>query len=126
MKQRAIYFTKTNAVVLKNSDIDKKIKNLLINPDLTYVVGIPPHHWVFKDGEIVAMNAEEKSHRENTINEIGVINDYQLTTDEIEEESKEIQAIVEKTQDAPKFGSKMLIAILVSGIILGYILRGVI
>lgn len=92
MKRRALFFTETNAVVIKEDDIDSNIKNLVINPDLSFVRGVPPQHWKFQDGKIVPMNKEEKGHRENLINEIGIISKPELI-EALDAESVETQKL---------------------------------
>lgn len=126
MKQRAMFFTKTNARVLKNSDIDKKIKNLVINPDLTLVSGVEPQYWIFKEGKIVAMNAGEKAERDMQIIDNGIINDPEYTEDEIEYESDDIAKEVVKIQNSKPISGKLLIAVGLLAFIIGFILRGII
>ena len=105
-----MYFTKTNAKVLKGDAIDTRIVNLIVNPDLTKVSGIVPHHWIFKDGEIVSMNAEEISHRENLINEVGVINEP-TRLDDIADKVAQAADVIMERQESKKFDIKTLIIV---------------
>ena len=116
MKQRAMYFTKTNAVVLKNSDIEKNIKNLIINPELKYVGSTPPHYWILKEGKIVTMNKQEKEERDMLIQENGVVNDPEYVT-----EFFDYHAFNTK-----QFTNKLMISIGILAFIIGFILRGII
>lgn len=36
------------------------VSNVVINPDLSKLIGIPPHHWKLSDGQIVEMSDAEK------------------------------------------------------------------
>lgn len=48
MKNKVVVFTQNNARILVNPqqiDVFYKRNNALVNPDLTFVEGVEPHHW---------------------------------------------------------------------------------
>jgi len=110
MPKKAVYFTKTNARILSNDAIDDRIKNLVINPDLSSVAGVPPHHWVLKEGKIAPMNKEEIAQREMLIHECGVINEPEYIG-EIHLKSDAVARIIEEAQGSKKFDIKMLVIV---------------
>lgn len=80
--KKLVVFTKTNARILHNPDSDlfKKLSNypnVIINPNLERVDGVPPHFWKFKDGEVFAMDDNEKEARIKEIEKYGVDNTIQ-------------------------------------------------
>jgi hypothetical protein len=128
LKNKAVFFTKTNARVSKDANDFMFIKNCIINPDLSKVSGVAPHHWTIKDGEIVAMNKEEISHRENLIHEVGIINDAQYIEKDtivVKEGILEKETIVEK-KSKPIGMLLMLMCGIVLGIVINhYFLKGI-
>lgn len=61
-KQFAVVFTRTNSRVIRYQDIKEigDLGNVVVNPDLSMVRGVPPHFWTLIDGHIIPMNEEQK------------------------------------------------------------------
>lgn len=74
-----VVFTENNARILKNpSNFEdlKTLKNVLVDPKLDEVSGLPPHFWKLQEGRIVAMNADEQKTRLEHIEQNGLKNHY--------------------------------------------------
>lgn len=77
---RVVVFTKNNARVLINPPhlgALKKRHNVLINPDLTRVLGCPPHLWKIVKGEIWPMGHAERLARERVLELTEADNDHE-------------------------------------------------
>jgi len=62
-KTQVVVFTSNNARILVNPpNVDEFLgkPNAFINPDLSEVIGTPPHFWKVVDGKIVPMSRPEK------------------------------------------------------------------
>jgi hypothetical protein len=62
-KTRVIVFTANNARILtnpENVEAFRDMPNAFVDPDLSEVVGLPPHFWKVVDGKIVSMTRPEK------------------------------------------------------------------
>lgn len=76
-KTKLVQFTSNNARILVNASASE-YPDALVNPDLSAVKGVPPHHWKQdKQGRIVPMNPFEKAIRKNTHLKRGVDNDVE-------------------------------------------------
>jgi hypothetical protein len=77
VKNLCVVFTHNNARVIQTEDISRvhEYENVVINADLSYVAGVPPHFWKFENGFIVPMNHDEKKARLENIIKKGVDND---------------------------------------------------
>lgn len=87
-----VLFTDNNARILRNPinlDYLKTLDNVLINPDLSKVAGIPPHFWVKEGDSVRAMTTLEKVERAEHHEVNGVAN-------EIHKKSEPEQIIIEK------------------------------
>lgn len=112
-KQCVVVFTRNNARIYYTDDVTRlhNLSNLIINPDLSYVDGTPPHFWKMDQGCLVPMNDQEKHQRILDIETTGIDNDpsqkekvlayEQKRHEEIEqekiskqEEQKKIQSLV--------------------------------
>lgn len=62
MKHIIVTFTPTSAVIRKTDDLSKEaiMPNVVVDPELGHLVGIPPHYWKLKNGKIVEMTLNEK------------------------------------------------------------------
>lgn len=72
-----ILFTENNTRILQNPDDLAQYRNnpnAIIDPDLSEVVGTPPHLWKLLDGKVVQMHKYEAAKRINHIETFGVIN----------------------------------------------------
>ncbi len=54
-KEFAVVFSENGARIVKGPEVDRyrDSHNAVINPDLSSVMGVPPHRWALVDGEIV-------------------------------------------------------------------------
>lgn len=75
-KNTAVIFTRNNARIVKFTDFDsiKEYANVVLNPNLTLVKGVPPHFWTLEDGFIIPMNDDQKSIRIKQIESMGIDN----------------------------------------------------
>lgn len=75
--KKAVAFTPNNARVFHGSVEDiSHMQNVIVNPDLSQVEGIPPHHWKMNiHGKIVKMTDEEKAQRDEHHKTHGIMND---------------------------------------------------
>jgi hypothetical protein len=75
-KDRVVLFTPNNARILKGPDAApfKGHPDALVNPDMSKVYGIPPHHWKRRGSEIVPMDLAEREERDRVIARFGVKN----------------------------------------------------
>ena len=77
---RVVVFTKNNARIVNEPSHHEmveysKMKNVLINPDLSKVAGVAPHYWTIgHQNSIVEMSDEEKKVRDQHIATFGAIN----------------------------------------------------
>ena len=76
-----VVFTKHNARVLKGKRLDKDYskENVLLDPDLSLVHGVPPQYWKREGDRIIEMSPEEKRIRDTRIKFFGTqcdIEDY--------------------------------------------------
>lgn len=72
---RCVVFTSNTALVLSNpGNLDDlaKYPNVVIDPDLSKVLGIPNTFWKLDNGKIVPMNEEEQQRRLEHIERVGV------------------------------------------------------
>lgn len=63
-KTRVIVFTENGARILKNPANFEELshaENVVINPDLKELEGIPPHLWKLQNGKIAAMSQAEQN-----------------------------------------------------------------
>lgn len=62
MKNRVVIFGTSFPKILTgiNPDDYKGATNVAINPDLSKLIGIPPHYWKLQNGQIVEMSPSEK------------------------------------------------------------------
>lgn len=73
-----VMFTDNNARVLRNPinlEYLKTLDNVLVNPNLSKVTGIPPHLWAKEGDSIRAMSEEESIERHKHHEVHGVLND---------------------------------------------------
>lgn len=73
-----VCFTANNARILVNPENIEAYKNMPgahINPDLTGVLGVPPHFWKEDSGLIVAMSRSERRVRLASIMATGLDNE---------------------------------------------------
>lgn len=72
----AVVFTKNNARVLSGpaAELVKNNKNVVIDPDLTAVSGIPPHYWKLFDNKVLPMTSLEIAERDLSIKLKGIDN----------------------------------------------------
>lgn len=61
MKQQVVIFTEDNAIIKIVDDVSyyKGMPNVVINPELRNVAGIPPHQWKLVLGKIVKKTEDE-------------------------------------------------------------------
>lgn len=60
-KQIAVVFNKYGARIIVNpGNAYKNAKDVVLNPDLSLVKGVPPHYWKLEDGKIVPKNKLER------------------------------------------------------------------
>lgn len=79
MEKTVVIFTPNNARIIRNPSAEAlesfvKWPNVVIDPDLSKVEGLPPHFWKLVDGEIVPLDAAEQTARQNHIEKFGVDN----------------------------------------------------
>lgn len=76
-KDFIVIFTRTNARVLVNPPemgIMLRDKSAIINPDLQFVKGVPPHFWKMEYGVVCPMNEQERKERTDFIEKVGIDN----------------------------------------------------
>lgn len=75
-KDKVVVFTRNNARIYTNVDTSafENDLNVLINPSLDSVKGIPPHFWKMYEGRIVPMNDVEREERSKDIEKNGIDN----------------------------------------------------
>lgn len=75
-----VIFTENNSRILRVADISHYIckANVVIDPDLSLVEGVPPHLWCLSEGKIVPMMEEMKVNRHEHIKAHGAINEIRL------------------------------------------------
>jgi hypothetical protein len=80
MSDKIVVFTTNNARILyvENTKDYEGLENVLINPDLTLVRGIPPHFWKIQNDVIVPMSSGEVSKVEKDQAKKGVDNVIEL------------------------------------------------
>lgn len=74
----AVIFTDNNARIIKNPpnlEYLKTLDNVLINPDMSGVVGIPPHLWAKEGDSIRVLTEEETIERHKSHVQHGIINE---------------------------------------------------
>lgn len=74
---KAAIFTTNNCRVVKGVDPNhfSGWKNVVVNPDLSKVRGLPPHHWKLgKNGSILPMSKNERLQRDQHIEKHGADN----------------------------------------------------
>lgn len=61
-----VVFSDSNARVIYGIAKDALVgaKNIVTNPDLSAVKGLPPHYWKLSDGKVVSMSDDEKRARD--------------------------------------------------------------
>ena len=125
MAKNLVIFTKNNARVLTKPEEFTELMaypNVVPDPDLSLVKGIPPHHWKLEDGLIVPMTGSEKDARNADIEAHGV--DNMITWIGAHPEVKEpleVQEIID-LESAPGFAFPWAYAIVVLSV-LGVILH---
>lgn len=70
-------FLDNNAKILKNPEKFEEMlswPNVVPDPDLTKVIGHPPHFWKFHDGEVVPLEGDERIERLKHISDHGADN----------------------------------------------------
>ncbi len=77
---RVVVFTLNNARILAVADASEYAgrENCVIDPDLSHLRGVPPHHWRLAEGKIYAMNQVERNQRDRHIKTNGAINHISL------------------------------------------------
>lgn len=84
MKERhtAVFFTRNNARIFPFKEMSDlpRTKNIVVNPDLSLVEGIPPHHWKLEHGKVLPMNDVEKKIRDHDIATKGIENKIEDST----------------------------------------------
>lgn len=123
MKSKVVIFTSNNARILSNPEnIDqyRDLKDCVIDPDLTLVQGLSPHHWKLLDGKVTPMTAEEQIIREEIINKHGADNDVEkvLAPLSIVEPEIVVPAVFEKPKSNNKYIALGLTALIAIGIFL--------
>lgn len=71
-------FTKNNVRIEVNPENLQRFegyKNIVINPDLSKVIGVAPHFWKLKKGKVLPMSPTERGARLKTIERIGIQNE---------------------------------------------------
>lgn len=73
---KVVVFTSNNARIhnVPDASIFEGMKNAVIDPDLSAVKGLAPHHWKLEAGKIVPMKTAEKVARDEHILENGADN----------------------------------------------------
>ncbi len=56
----------------------RRMPNAFINPDLSQVLGIPPHLWRARGNDIIAMTEKETEKRLKSISTYGAINTLEV------------------------------------------------
>lgn len=79
-----VVFTELGARVIKNPTNEADFvnnPNVVKDPNLTHMSGIPPHFWKLENGTIVAMDENERHMREHKISSGSFVEDYQKLND---------------------------------------------
>lgn len=125
MAKNLVIFTKNNARVLTKPEEFNELMtypNVVPDPDLSLVKGIPPHHWKLEDGLIVPMTGPEKDARNADIEAHGVDNMIAwIGAYPEKKETPEIQEIIH-VEPTPVFAFSWVYAI-VALFVLGAILH---
>ncbi len=77
-----VIFTENNARILKGKP-SNITSNMVVNPDLKKVKGIPPHFWKLENNSIIPMNEVEKNARLIHLNDNSAINIHDSTPHEL-------------------------------------------
>lgn len=81
-KKRFVVFNATTARILvnpENGDELEKMPNVVVNPNLEAVKGIPPHLWKLQDGKVLPMSKGEQEKRLQLIEKHGIDNSPPVT-----------------------------------------------
>lgn len=65
-KIRVVVFTENGARILKNPANFEELsraENVVVNPDLKELEGVPPHLWKLQNGKVLAMSLSEQSEK---------------------------------------------------------------
>lgn len=76
-KDFAVVFVKNNARIIKDPAVIAQLgeqHQFVLNPNLSKVIGVPPHLWKLADGKIVPMSDAEQIERTIAIQQEGIDN----------------------------------------------------
>lgn len=97
-KNKVVVFGKQGARILINPDsIDFLLKynNVMVNPDLSKVDGIPPEHWKMENGNVVPMLDGEKP-TEASLQQKIIVAEKHIPGPAVEVEKIVIQKVLDK------------------------------
>jgi hypothetical protein len=110
----AVVFTSNNARFVKNHYAIQALKswpNAIVNPDLNWVKGYPPHLWKLEDSKIMTMNLDERAARELDLKLNGADNVIRRIPELVEEQA----APAPSPASSPEAPKKSLKPLLIAG-----------